>query len=237
MLLRPFRILLDPQGGEGNGDGNGGGNGGGNAAQGGDHDKVVDLAKIADALTKKHGTPDSALMVLLNDNHAAREKNREKESRIGQLEDELKKLAPYRDLGEVSEIRKALGERDSYRTEVEGFRRAKLMADVAEVPGLNWNAKVLRDLADRDRLEVEITEGKEKGKDGKAVRVAIVKGEGDSATPLAEYAEQHWAEYLPILKKDGEKPRPIGTPHIARQPVPAGGGDRQGRPATVRSVF
>lgn len=232
------RLLLNPDGGEGDG-GKATGSVPPPAPQ--ESDKGPDMARVVENLAREHGGLTQALMHLWGENFKGREKNREKDSalaereaRLGQLEGDLKKLSPYRELGELAELRKALEEREQYRAEAEGFRKAEVIRSAAEVSG--FRPGVLGTLAKDLAIEIidDEKDGKPVLKDGKPVRVAIVRDEGDKAIKLADYAATHWGDFLPSLKAESV-PRPLGTPQIARpQPAYAGAGSAPPPPARPR---
>lgn len=232
------RILRSPDGGEG---------GGGAAPEPKVEDKGPDLVKAVEGLIARHGDSTAALRVLLGENHSHRDKIRELTSKIPQdgsvvlTGDDSKRWSHYRELGDPSELRKALTERDQYKTDADGLRRAEVHRRAAEVSG--FKAGVLDTLVERDKLAVEVVEEKDKfgkpviDKDGRAVQVAVVRGDGDTVTKLADYASERWADFLPALK--GTPPeRPNGTPAIGRQRIPTtpeAGGQRATGP--VSSIF
>ena len=197
------------------------GDGGGGAApvaeaEPGARDRAPDLVKAVEGLIARHGDSTAALRVLLGENHTYRDQIRELKgrlppegSRILQGED-ARHWDTYRQLGNPGDLRKSLEAGKQYEAEVAGFRRAAILRDAAELSG--FRPSVLS-LAARD-LEIEIAD--EKGKDGKAVRVAYVKGEGDTREDLQAYAEAHWGELLPSLRAAQE--RPVGTPRAGGMP-------------------
>lgn len=207
----------EPQGGEGNPQ---------VAADGGS--KAPDSSKAA-TMIAKYGSAEGAVLTLMGENYKAREELRDLKARLPKdgsvvLEgDDARHWSTYRQFGTPGDLKKALDAGKQHEAEAAGFRKAETVRSAAEV--LGFKPGVLATLA-RD-LEIEI--GEDRGKDGKPVRTAVVKGDGESRTPLAEYAEAHWADFLPSLRAEAEKARPVGTPAAARpKTVPAGNG-RAGR--------
>lgn len=195
------RILLDPQGGDGNGA----------PAQ-------PDLALLLKTLlAEKHGGDPTALARdLLAKNQELEKDNRRYRAKIN----ELKKVTPeegsvvlaaedagrwtkYRALGEPDEVQSSLDSGRDAATKLEGIGRAETFRKAASLGG--YGADVFADLAATKGLKIEISE--EKGKDGKAVEEAFVMGEGGSRTPLSQFVESHLSSYLPALKQGQSPPR------------------------------
>lgn len=183
--------------------------------------KVPD-ASSAENLIARHGSAVAAVLTLMNENHKERESIRELRSKLPPegsrilLGEDVKHWEAYRQLGSPSDLRKSLDAGKQYEAEVGNYRRAEVIRSAAEVTG--FKVSVLT-LAARD-LEIEIEE--QKGKDGKAIRVAVVKGEGDTRTALRDYAEANWKDLLPSLRIAEE--RSIGTPRaggMQPRPVPS----------------
>lgn len=215
------RLMLDPQGGEGNG------GGAETPTTTPAEARGPDLSKAAENLVARHGDPTAALLVLLGENFKEREKVRELSGRLPRegalvLEgDDAKHWSTYRQLGAPGDIRKALEAGKQHEAEAGNFRRAEVVRSAAEVTG--FKASVLATLA-RD-LEIEIEETEE---GGKAVREAVVKGEGGERVSLLKYAESRWPDFLSSLKMEAA-PR-VGTPTVPRpRTVPAGTGQQARR--------
>ncbi len=184
-------------------------------AEGKTPEPTPDLSRTADALVAKHGDSTAALMVLLGENYKARDTIRELKARIPAdgsrvlPADDAKAWDEYANLGKPSEIRKAISEGATAKTEAEGYRREKHHAAVAS--DAKFHASVHDTLAVKDGLTLLIKD--EKDQAGKPIRVAHVQGEGDKTTPLADYAETHWKDFLPALKTEPTKPvTPGGSP-------------------------
>jgi hypothetical protein len=207
-----MRLLLDPEvTAEGNG-----------TASAPVTTPTPDLPKAADALVAKHGDPTAALLVLLGENYKLRDKNRETAAKLPPdghtvlAPDDAKLFARYKALGEPKAVETALAERDTFRAEAEGFRREKVHGEIASLAG--FKPAVLTKLATTDKLELVVVDGKDKL--GKPVKVPHVKGDGDETTPLAEYAEKHWSEFLPALRADVKPGAPTGGTPPAYTPPP-----------------
>jgi hypothetical protein len=187
----------------------------------------------------KAGKADDVVKRILRDNKKYRE-------RIHALEEQVKGLPPegsivlqgkdverwnaLKEMGDPAELKRTLKEADANKTAVEGYRRAELHAKAAQAVG--FKAAALDRLIKADGLTVEIQE--QRDKDGKAVLVPHVKGEGDKSTPLTDYAEAHWGDLLPSLQVDPDSgsepaPRAGGTPpaRVLRQKAPPPGRNQE----------
>ena len=233
------RILLEPQGGEGNG---------GQATQEKAPERAQgdatttqaapDLTKAVEGLLARHGDATAALRVLLGENYSHRDEIRALRGRLpaeGAIVlagDDAKHWSAYRQLGTPADVRKAIEEGKTSATALGSLRKAETDRAAAEVAG--FRSSVLATLA-KD-LELEVVE--EKSKDGKAVtKVARVKGEGDTRTPLAEYAQQHWKDFLPSLKSEPERRAPGSPTGRIERPVPSSGAGQGNAPKRPRSLF
>lgn len=234
-----MRILLDPKEGEGTG----GTTEAKTVETKTEPDKSADLVKAVEGLISRHGDPTAALRVLMGERDTLRDAVRETAAKLPPdgskvlTAEQAKDWEHYQGLGKVADLRTALAERDSHKAENAGFRREKLVSQVAEVAridGAKVNPKVLGKLAEKldlvigdlkDDKGVLIGEdGKPIAKDATPVKAAFVKGEGDALTSLAAYAKANWEEFLPSLKvaPATTTERPKGTPKI--------GGARHGDP-------
>lgn len=153
--------------------------------------------------------------------------------------DDAKKWEKYRALGEPAEVKASLDSGRDAATKLEAVGRAEGYRKVAEAAG--YKPSVFARLAEQDGLSVELVEdAKSKGKDGKPVLVAVVKGEGETTTPLNEYVDQHWSDLKPALGGDQAKEkvapatpprRPFGMP----APAPDAGARNPLQEALVRT--
>lgn len=187
-------------------------------AKGADDDLDARIAKAVESLKVKHGTPDAALMHLLNENHGLRGKNRELTDRVPEgsvviKDEDAKLLNLYRELGDPKDVRKALAEGSTSKANEARLLKERLDGEAAELHG--YKPAVLKTLA-RDR-EIVIENEKVNGKDA---RVAYVMGVDDKGqptkTPLDKFAEAEWKEFLPSLKAT----RQAGTPQPSDRNTP-----------------
>lgn len=183
-------------------------------------EKAPDLKEAAKTLVEKHGDANAAVVTLLNENYKSRDTIRDLKAKVPAegavvlTGDDVKAWQKYNALGKPSDLEKGLNEGNKAKTTVAGYRKAEHNAKVAEVAG--FKPTVLATLA-KD-LDIEIRDAVDKDgkpvkdKAGNVVREAVVKGEGDTVTPLAKYAETNWADFLPSLKGDAPKKSTDGSP-------------------------
>lgn len=107
-------------------------------------------------------------------------------------DDEMALFESYKELGKIEDITSALEEGETNR-------RSQIEAEVASTMG--WKPSVLKKLASG----IELFMKKDK---------PFVK-DGDKETPLEEYADENWEDFLPSLKAAGEKQ----TVPFVRQPT------------------
>jgi len=181
-----YRILLDPQGGDGSGT---------------PAPAPADPSEGFKALLAKHNNDALRVAESLHDeNYKLRQKNAALRSSVpdeGSVVlkgDDAKDWTKYRDLGKPSEVKASLDSGRVATEERDRFARGEVYRKVADAAG--YKPSVFVQMAERDGLAVELVEGK---KDGKAVTTAVVKGEGDSTTPLEEYVDRNWSDFKPAL--------------------------------------
>jgi hypothetical protein len=200
---------------------------------------TTDLTANVQALLAKHGDASEAMSVLLKDNHRYRELNRNLKGKVPAegsavlSPDDAKAFAAYKALGQAPEaLTAALTERDAFKAEAEAFKRDKVHAEAATL--LGFKAPVLSKLAQQDKLDLVVIDGQDKA--GRPVKIASVKGDGDKTTPLKEYAEAHWKDFLPSLK--AEAPAAPGGSPLHRSPTaPRPQIAPEGRPVPRRNSF
>lgn len=166
-------------------------------------------------LAKMNNDASAVAQKLYDDNRSLRIKlrdargNAKPDDGIVLQGDDVRAWADYTALGKAGDLKAALAERDRFRDEAEGLRKAEVTKQAAEIHG--YKASVLGDLIDRKKLHVEV---KDETVKGKPARVAYVKDEADGKPlemKLTDYAEKHWSEYLPSLQIAPARPSP-GTP-------------------------
>lgn len=226
------RILLDPQGGEGNGGENAGTGGGGNG----------DLSLVAAGLIAKSGDAAKVVEELLRENHGYREKNRTLKGRLPGEDavvlrgDDAKRYKLYQSLGDdpkaIGEAlqagRAAIDERDGLIRERD-YSRAARLGGMKEGP--------FKRLAASEKLNVVI---KDEMKNGKEVEAAYVIDDKGKEIPLADYAEAHWGDFRESLGL-AEPKRKVGMPGRASDNTPpprpgSGSTEDLARAAYLRSI-
>lgn len=132
--------------------------------------------------------------------------------------DDAQAWQAFSTLGKPDEVKTRLEERDSLAAEVAGVKRDQTLREVAEAAGYKF--AVLRQLGgDREYELRDVTA------DGQTRKVPFVK-DGDTAKPLAEFAQGAWADFLPALQA-GDTGRQGGQPGTG-QVIPRQQGSRQG---------
>lgn len=187
-----------------------------------------DLTAAITALLSKHNNDaQAAINQLLTENFKLREDKRGLKAQVEAFEKakpaegsvvlskaDAEKWEAYKAFGKAEDIKAAIAERDTLKTEVDMAKREQSLRDVAEVEG--WNFGVIKRLA--ADVQFEIVDGK--NDKGEAIRFAnVVTKNGDrTETKLAsEYAEKEWKEFLPSLKVSEEPAAKPGTQYV-KQP-------------------
>jgi hypothetical protein len=231
-LLPLLWMLLTTDNGGGGSGGEGGGGGSQNQnppqPQGGGQDWQQALSN----LIRREGGADATAQLLFQENREHRQRIRELEQRVpgeGAVVlsgDQAQAWQTYQGLGAPTDVQQRLTAAEQAQQELSGLRRAEQVRSVAEAAG--YRPTVLERLAEGLTLEL-----REEQRDGQTARVpyVVTKSEqGEQRTPLAEYAQTHWADFLPALSAQ------------QRQQPPQGGGvayPRQqggGQPATSNPV-
>jgi hypothetical protein len=180
-----------------------------------------DLTKAVEALLARHSDPNAALRVLLGENNTLRDQVKDVTGKLpaaGSLVlkgDDARAWEAYQGLGKPADVRKAIEEGAEFKGKATRYEQEKLHAQAAAVAG--YKPAVLDRLAVQDGLAIVVTDGKDKGKDGQPVKVAVVRTKDDKGadvdTPLADHAAKHWGDFLPALKgDDAPAPAPAGSP-------------------------
>ena len=197
MRARPFGVFYRQDEGSGGGGGSGGGSGGSG-------DVEARLQQAMDRLlARKDGDTSAVIKMLLSENHDLRDTNRtlrEKQVPEGGVilaQSDAALWEKYKALGSPDDLQTAKTERDASKGELKKRDREQHLRDVAEVAG--YKAKPLQRLATKDsgdplEFEIETVEGEGK-------RVIVI--DGDKRTPISEYAEREWADWLPSLTTTG----------------------------------
>lgn len=132
-------------------------------------------------------------------------------------------------LGKPEEVKAALAERDTLKGEVTTVRRNETLRAVAEAEGADLAILRLAG-ANLDYVVKDVTEG------DTARKRAFVKGEGNSETPLTDYAKANWAEVEGKLftTGTGQQQQQQQGGGITMPRTPSGNG---GKPASVAQSY
>lgn len=172
-----------------------------------------------EGLVQRQGSMDAAAFLLYQENHGYRERIRDAERQIRELQgqlpgegavvldaDKAKTWEAYQTLGAPDEVKKV---RDEYTA----LKRDAHFRAVAEVHG--FNPVVLAGLPGATDLTIEI--GAETS-NGKTTQVAYVVQQDGKKIALPDYAQQTWQPFLPALQQQtGQQTQAKGTPFIRQQ--------------------
>lgn len=98
----------------------------------------------------------------------------------------------YKAIGKPKDIKDRLTSSETVETELADLKQKDVLREVADLHGYKLSILVDRDKA-AGGLEISFKN------DAKGNKVAHVK-DGDKETPVTEFAETNWADYLPSLK-------------------------------------
>lgn len=154
-----------------------------------------DLAGQIANLIARQGSPDAALMLLMQENYQYRDQNRQLRERVPDgavvlSGDDVQHWRDYQALGQLDELRTRLTEREQAQTELNNLRTQATIRSVAEA--MQWKPSVLERLAGNVTF-ITKTEGD---------KTTISVKDGDGETPLQAYADTHWGEFMPALTTD-----------------------------------
>jgi hypothetical protein len=200
-------VLTTDNGGGGNG-GEGGGGGAGSQnqnqnppqPQGGGQDWQQSLSN----LIRREGGADATAQLLFQENREHRQRIRQLEQQLpGEgavvlTGDQAAAWQAYQGLGAPTDVQQRLTAAEQAQNELAGLRRAEQIRGVAEAAG--YRPTVLERLA--EGLEFEV---REEQRDGQTARVpyVVARGEqGEQRTPLVEYAQAHWVDFMPALRAE-----------------------------------
>jgi hypothetical protein len=175
--------------------------------QGGGQDWQQSLSN----LIRREGGADATAQLLFQENREHRQRIRELEQRVpgeGAVVlsgDQAAAWQTYQGLGAPTDVQQRLTAAEQAQQELAGLRRAEQIRGVAEAAG--YRPTVLERLAEGLTLEL-----REEQVEGQAARVPYVVTGENQAQPLTDYAQQHWADFLPALQA-----QPVGQPAQAPQ--------------------
>jgi hypothetical protein len=191
----------------------------GSAGIGGQGD--TDRQNLQGLLARHQGDALAVVATLLSENHSLRDERRvlrgqlPAQGAVVLSPEQATQWQNYQQLGAVDVLTSALTERTTLQGQLTGMQREKLIGDVASLA--NYKASVLGQLPGADKLTFEI---RESTVDGKQVKAVVVK-DGTAETPLTQYAQTHWADFLPALQAAPAQQQAAGTTFVAQNP---GGG-------------
>ncbi|MBM7845356.1 hypothetical protein [Herpetosiphon giganteus] len=206
-FFRSIKLFTADNGGGGSGSGGGGNPAPANppanpptnppAPNGGNQPDIA--GQIAN-LVARQGGPDAALMLLMQENYQYRDQNRQLRERTPEgsvvlTGDDVQRWRDYQALGQIDEVRTRLTEREQAQTELANLRTQATIRGVAEA--MQWKPNVLERLATNVTF-VTKTEGD---------KTTISVKDGDVETPLQDYADKHWSEFMPSLTIGSNPPR------------------------------
>lgn len=243
--IRVLAHRTEGEPGSGAGQGNTGGSGGG-AGGGGRPEKPI--SQVVASLISRHGDANTALAIVVGENHTHRARLRTQGEHIAALEArvpkdgtvvlseaEAKDWAAYKALGTPAEVKTKVEKVDTLQAQVDEHARSGLHAEAAAnvAPNVEWNATVLADLVRLKELDLEMRDVSEVGVDGKAVTVKRphVRPKGDDKAPftlVTAWVEANAKDYAPALLAKpsgnaGTLPATGGTTSTQRQGVPMHG--------------
>jgi len=184
-------------------------------------------------LNKMNGDAMAFATQLFDENYQYRTKIRGLEEQLTQIQakapaegsvvlsrEEAALFEAYKVLGKPEDVKKQLDENPTVVEENKKLKRRDILREVADVGigGSKLRFSVLEDRANASNgIEFLV---KEEGREKDKRKVAYVK-DGDKETPLEQYAQKNWADYMPSLKAEQAK-RTTGS---------ANGGDGANQPA------
>ncbi len=155
------------------------------------------LAGLQRLIERQGGEAGRVAELLYRENHDLRERNRTLSGQVpgqGALvldATQVQQWTAYQQLGEPAALTQRLTAAQQASAELAGMRRAEHLRVVADAAG--YQPRVLARLADGLTLEL-----RDVAADGQTRRVPFVVTEA-GATPLAEYAQRAWVDFLPAL--------------------------------------
>jgi hypothetical protein len=174
-------------------------------------------------LDKYEGDAMKFATALYDENWQLREKNRQLEGKapsegsVVLSKTDAERWESYKALGKPDELKQRLDAHATLETQLAEMKQKDVLREVADLHGYKLSVLLDRDKA-AGGLKVEIKD------DAKGVKTAFVK-DGDKEAPITEFAQQHWADYLPSLKVE-----------TATQPRAGNGFDPKPKVATAPTV-
>jgi hypothetical protein len=188
----------------------GGGSGGGSGG---------DDANVTGSFQRRLERFNNDAMLMANDlyreNFRERESNRRLREQVTELQgripaegahvltgDDVARWQAYTQLGQPTELQQRIDAGQTAITERDNLRRETTIRQAADAAG--YKPSVLARLAADVQLSVREADGKQE---------AVVTVEGQQPVPLTDYAQQHWADFLPALQSQQQQTQ-TGIPFV-----------------------
>jgi hypothetical protein len=158
-------------------------------------------------LIQRQGGEGAAATLLFHENRQYRDRIRQLEQQVPGQDavvlsgDQVQAWQAYQGLGAPTDVQQRLTAAEQASTELATLKRAEQMRAVADAVG--YKPGVLHKLADGLTLEM-----REEQVEGQAARVPYVVTGENQAQPLTDYAQQHWADFLPALQAQQQQQQP-----------------------------
>lgn len=214
MRLRflPARYLEADNGGTGTGQGAGG--------QQQQQQQQDPAEGLRNALQRANNDAMALAAQLYSENYQLRDRNRQltatapAEGSVVLTREQAAQWTAYQQLGAPDALGTQLQQAQAAQQQLTALQRQQLLGQVAEVAG--YKASVLGQLPGAQDLAFEV---RDVTVDGKTVKQAFVKPKDGAEVPLAGYAQQHWADFLPALARGQQQQQQTqGTPFPGQQP-------------------
>lgn len=178
-------------------------------------------------LERKGGDASAVAMMLFDENKHYRDQISELRGKVpaeGALVltgDDVTAYQAYKALGTHEEVKQAIEQRGQLQGQLDNLARESAIRDAAAAAGYKFSVLQDRDKVARIDGKLLSYAVREVEKDGAKAKIAYVK-DGDLEKPLAEYAQEQWAEFMPSLVQGAQQVN--GTPYPAQH---AGTGGNQ----------
>lgn len=170
-------------------------------------------ASLQRLIERNSGGVDGVAQLLFRENHDYREQLRTlkaqlpPEGAVVLTGDQVQAWQAYTALGDHATLGTQVQELTQARQQLAALQQQITLNEASQL--LGWKAAALQRLARADGVAIEIEE-----RDGS--RIPVVRESERKTIPLAEWAQQHWAEFLPAL----------GTTTSTQTRQPSGAGSR-----------
>lgn len=151
-------------------------------------------------LQRERNDTNAVAWLLYQENHGYRQSNNDLRTQVAQLQtqlpaegtqllqpDQVSSWTRYQEFGAPDEI-------ENQRKQLTNLQRSITLRDAAAAHG--YKVSVLDTLVGRDGITITVREV-----EGKNLAF-VATGEGQTETPLTEYAASHWVDFAPSLAKE-----------------------------------